>query len=138
MEVRVNQIDGVKFSIEARSHTVVCDQPQGNGGADTGMTPPEFLLASLGSCAAFYAAEYLRTRKLAQNGISVSVTAEKLKGPVRLGNFRIEVRSPISLTAEQEEGLLRSVHHCLVKNTLLNAPQIEVALEVPSSQLVGV
>ena len=138
MEVRVNQIDGVKFSIEARSHTVVCDQPQDNGGTDAGMTPPEFLLASLGSCAAFYAAEYLRTRNLAQNGVSVSVAAQKFKGPARLGNFRIAVHNPVSLTAEQKEGLLRSVHHCLVKNTLLNAPQIEVAIEVPCSELVAV
>lgn len=58
---------------------------------DAGMTPPEFLLASLGACAAFYAVEYSRTRNLANGGVSVSVTAEKLKGPARVGNFRIRV-----------------------------------------------
>ena len=133
MEVHITQLEGVKFSVQARTHTVICDQPQDNGGADTGMTPPEFLLASLGSCAAFYAAEYLRTRKLASSGVAVSVTAEKLKGPARLGNFRIRVDSPVSLTPEQRDGLTRSVELCLVKNTLLNPPQIEVTLESPSS-----
>lgn len=102
MEVRIHQIDGVKFSIEARAHAVVCDQPQENGGTDSGMTPPEFLLGSLGACAAFYAAEYLRTRKIATGGVAVLVTAEKLKAPARLGNFRIQVNSPVSLTAEQK------------------------------------
>ncbi|MGB0065595.1 MAG: OsmC family protein [Terracidiphilus sp.] len=133
MEVRIHQVDGVKFSIEARAHTVVCDQPQENGGTDSGMTPPEFLLGSLGTCAAFYAAEYLSTRKLATSGVAVSVTAEKLKTPARLGNFQIRVTSPVSLTAEQREGILRSVEHCLVKNTLLNPPQMEVVLEVPAA-----
>ena len=133
MEVRIDQVDGVKFSIQARNHTVVCDQPQENGGADSGMTPPEFLLGSLGACAAFYAAEYLRTRKLASSGVVVSVTAEKLKAPARLGNFKIRVLSPVNLTMEQKDGMMRSVEHCLVKNTLLNLPQMEVVLEVPPS-----
>jgi uncharacterized OsmC-like protein len=131
MEVHVTQVEGVKFTVQARTHSVTCDQPQDNGGTDTGMTPPEFLLASLGACAAFYAAEYLRARNLANGGVSVSVTADKLKSPARIGNFRVRVDSPICLTAEQREGLMRSVEHCLVKNTLLNPPQIDVSLEVP-------
>ena len=131
MEVQITQIEGVKFSIEARTHTILCDQPQENGGTDAGMTPPEFLLASLGAFAAFYAAEYLRTRKLADSGLTVSVAASKLKGPARVGDFRVSVHCPVCLTAEQSDGLMRSVEHCLVKNTLSNPPQIEVSLELP-------
>ncbi len=54
MEVKVSQLDGVKFAVQARTHTIICDQPSENHGTDEGMTPPELLLASLGSCAAFY------------------------------------------------------------------------------------
>jgi len=132
MQINVLQSEGVRFSIQARNHTILCDQPEDNGGNDMGMTPPELLLASLGSCAAFYAVEYLRTRKLAEYGVSVTVNAEKLKGPARLGNFQIRVNSPIPLTSEQREAMVRSVEHCLVKNTLLNPPQIEVSLEAPN------
>jgi putative redox protein len=131
MEIHIAQIEGVRFSVQARTHTITCDQPQENGGTDEGMTPPEFLLASLGTCAAYYAAEYLRSRNLATGGVSVNVAAEKLKGPVRVGNFRIRVDSPVCLTSEQRDGLMRSVEHCLVKNTLLNPPQIEISLEIP-------
>ena len=133
MQVRVCQIDGVKFEIQARTHKITCDQPAENGGADSGMTPPELLLASLGSCAAFYAAEYLRTRNLAQSGVEVSVTAEKLLKPARLGHFRVQVTSPVSLTAEQTEAMMRCVHSCLVHNTLLSLPEIniEIAVAVP-------
>jgi len=63
--------------------------------------------------------------------VEVSIEAEKLKSPSRLGNFQIRVDSPVYLTPEQREGLMRSVEHCLVKNTLLNPPQIEVELKVP-------
>jgi putative redox protein len=138
MEVRIAQVEGVKFLVQARTHTIICDQPQENGGTDAGMTPPEFLLASLGACAAFYAAEFLRSRTLADSGVSVNIAAEKLKGPARVGNFRIQVHCPVSLTPEQGEGLMRSVEHCLVKNTLLNPAQIEVYLESPCAAGAGV
>ena len=128
MEVRVRQVDGVKFSVQSRSHTVLCDQPAENGGQDSGMTPPEFLLASLGSCAAFYAVQYLKARKLALGGVEVSVTAEKLKQPARLGNFRVQVTCPVPLTADQEAGLVRSVESCLIHNTLLSPPEMRIEL----------
>jgi uncharacterized OsmC-like protein len=92
------------------------------------MTPPELLLASLGSCAAFYAAEYLQTRNLAKTGVEVSVTAEKLLKPARLGNFNVLVTSPVALTAEQTESMTRCVHHCLVHNTLLSPPEIKIEI----------
>ena len=130
MEVTVKHPGQVKFIVQARSHPIVCDQPADNGGQDEGMTPPEFLLASLGSCAAFYAVQYLKTRNLAESGVEVAVTAEKLKQPARLGNFRIHVICPVALTEEQTEGLMRSVHHCLVHNTLLTPPEIEIDLTI--------
>jgi len=133
MEVKITHLDQVKFSIQSRSHTILCDQPAESGGEDSGMTPPELLLASLGSCAAFYAVQYLKTRNLAETGVEVTVTAEKLKQPARLGNFYVHVVSPVSLTEEQTEGLMRSVHHCLVHNTLLAPPEIKIELATAES-----
>jgi uncharacterized OsmC-like protein len=132
MEVKVSHLGQVKFEIQSRTHSIVCDQPAENGGEDAGMTPPELMLASLGSCAAFYAVQYLKTRNLAESGVEVSVTAEKLKGPARLGNFKIQVECPVTLTAEQHEGLMRSVHHCLIHNTLLTPPSVEIAISQPA------
>jgi uncharacterized OsmC-like protein len=129
-EVKITHLDKVKFAIHSRSHSIVCDQPAENGGEDSGMTPPELLLASLGSCAAFYAMQYLMTRNLAQTGVEVTVTAEKLKHPARVGNFRVHVVCPVALTEEQTEGLMRSVHHCLVHNTLLTPPEIKIDLAI--------
>ena len=135
MEVKITHLDQVKFAIHSRSHSIISDQPSENGGTDSGMTPPEFLLASLGSCAAFYAVQYLRTRNLDDRGVEVSVTAEKLQQPARIGNFRIHVSCRVALTEEQEQGVMRSVHHCLVHNTLLNPPEIKIELAVGEAAL---
>jgi putative redox protein len=131
MEIKVSHLGNVQFKIQTRSHTVLCDQPTENNGDDTGMTPPELLLAALGSCAAYYAVEYLKTRKLADSGVEVSVTADKVKPPARLDNFHIRIACPVALTEDQIAGLTRSVKHCLVHNTLLNTPSIELELDLP-------
>jgi uncharacterized OsmC-like protein len=131
MEVTVEHLGAVQFEIKARQHTIPCDQPAENGGYDEGMTPPELLLASLGSCAAFYATQYLRKHKLAQEGTKVRVAAEKLKDPARLGDFRILVESPVELDEKHRQGMEEAVRHCLIHNTLLHPPEIEVQIEAP-------
>lgn len=131
MQVKVEQLENVKFAVHARHHTLICDQPAENGGTDEGMTPPELLMASLGSCAVFYAVQYLKARNLASGGIEAIVVAEKLKSPSRLGNFKIEVDCPVPLTDEQQMGLVRSVHSCLIHNTLMSVPEISIELKVP-------
>ncbi len=92
MELTVEHLGAVQFEIKARGLTVISDQPEENGGFNEGMTPPEFLLASLGSCAAYYAVEYLKARKMAPEGTRVHVSAEKVKNPARLDNFRFGLR----------------------------------------------
>jgi uncharacterized OsmC-like protein len=130
MEARIQHLGGVKFEAVARGHRVICDQPPDNGGSDSGMTPPEFLLVSLGTCAGFYAAQYLKTRSLSAEGLEIKVTAEKAMQPARLGRFRIEVIVP-NLDPAHETGILRAVKACLVHNTLVHTPEIETVVSVP-------
>ena len=68
LEVSVEHLGAVQFEIKARKNSVMSDQPEENGGFDEGMTPPELMLASLGSCAAFYAVDYLKRQKLPTEG----------------------------------------------------------------------
>lgn len=130
MEVTIEHIGAVQFEIKARQHTIASDQPADNGGFDEGMTPPELLLASLGSCAAFYASQYLRKFKLATEGTRVRITADKVKDPTaRIDNFRIEIETPLELTNQHRAGVERAVHHCLIHNTLLHPPEIAIEIK---------
>jgi putative redox protein len=132
MEVLVEHLGAVQFEIKARQHVIASDQPAENGGFDEGMTPPELLLASLGSCAAFYAAMYLRKYKLAETGTKVRVTAGKRKDPPRMDDFHIFLDVPASLDAKHLEGLERAVHQCLIHNTLLHPPTIAIEIHSPA------
>jgi uncharacterized OsmC-like protein len=131
MEVEARLLGDVKFEVTARGHRIVCDQPRENGGADSGMMPPEFLLTSLATCAGYYAAQYLKARGLAGDGLTVRVVVEKAMRPARLDGFRIEVTVP-GIEERHREGLLRAVKACLVYSTLLSSPHIDVNVMMDS------
>jgi uncharacterized OsmC-like protein len=128
MEITVEHLGGVRFEIKARQHVILSDQPAENGGFDEGMTAPEMLLASLGSCAGFYAAQYLKKHKRATEGTIVRVTADKAREPARLDNFRIALEIPGDLNQQDLDGARLAVHHCLIHNTLLNPPKISISV----------
>lgn len=130
MEVIAAHLTDSKYEVVARGHRVICDQPVENGGEDAGMSPPEFLLASLATCSAYYAAQYLKTRGLSARGLRVRVAAQKVKPPARLGSFQIEVIAP-GLDERHREGVLRAAKACLIHNTLATLPSIEVSLATP-------
>ena len=129
MEIIVDHLGAVQFEITARQHKLISDQPADNSGYDEGMTPPELLLASLGTCAAYYAVDYLKRNKIEREGVKVRVGCDKVKGPFRLDNFKIEVEVPGELEESQMKGLEDAVHRCLIHNTLLHPPKIEVAIQ---------
>jgi len=129
MEVLIQHLGAVQFEIKARQHTLICDQPAENDGYDEGVTPPELLLASLGSCAAYYVVDYLKHNKLSPQATKVRVTAEKVKAPFRLDNFQIEVDVSGELDGHHLKGIKSAVHRCLIHNTLLHPPQIMVEIK---------
>lgn len=131
MELTVTYLGGVQFEAEARGHKIYSDQPASNNGFDEGMTPPELLLASVGTCAGYYAAEYLNRMHLPASALRVRVTAEKAKNPARLGKFVIVVETPGVENPEHVEGVRRAVGKCLVKNTLAMPPEIVIEVVVP-------
>ena len=128
MEIRVRHGEGKQSVAFARFHRLVCDQPFADGGSDSGMTPPELMLAALGCCAMHYASEFLRARYLSQDDVEVRVSAKKGGQPARLEEIDIEVDAP-GLNTSRREGLLRAVQACLLHQTLLHSPKVEVSLK---------
>lgn len=129
MELTVTYLGGVQFEAEARGHKIYSDQPASNHGFDEGMTPPELLLASVGTCAGYYAAEYLNRMHLPVAGLRIRVTAEKAANPARLASFVVVVETPGVDDPEHIEGVKKAVGKCLVKNTLAMPPEIAIEVE---------
>lgn len=136
MQVTAEFLGDSRFEVQARGHRVICDQPVDTGGSDKGMTPPEFLLASLATCAAYYAAQYLKARQLPSGDLRVRVSAEKAQQPARLGSFQIEI-TVSGLDERHQAGILRAAKACLIHNTLLGRPNIEVVFNQERESNMG-
>ncbi|MBE0656886.1 MAG: OsmC family protein [Bryobacteraceae bacterium] len=129
MELTVNYLGNFQFEAETRGLKVLCDQPVEDQGDNEAMTPTELFVASLATCSAYYAVYYLKTRNLPKDGLKVKVNAEKASGPARISKFQIRVELPGISDPQHIEGVRRSVAKCLVKNTLMMAPEFEVEIE---------
>ncbi|RLI51813.1 OsmC family peroxiredoxin [Candidatus Bathyarchaeota archaeon] len=126
MNLSVKYLKGKKFEIICRSHRIIIDQPESEGGTDQGVTPIELLNASLASCAAFYAMTFLKRRISTFSGLEIRSTWLYLEDPHRVGTIHLSIVLPQRLSEYEKRGLLRIVQHCTVENTLKYPPQIHI------------
>ncbi len=133
MEVTVRYLGGKKFEMRARNHQVFCDQPLDDDGTDTAMTPTELFLSSLGACAAYYAEEYVRARGLQDEPLEIRLAALKGDKPSRIVSLRMDVIAP-GLNQRHRDGILRAVDACLLKNTLIVPPHMEIRVVSSASE----
>ena len=130
MNLKVKYLEGTRFEISSRSHVIISDQPPSEGGTDQGMTPIELLVASLASCVAYYASVYLKRRIKNLNKFEVRSSWQYLEDPHRIGSINLTVISPSELTKPEINGLIRSVDHCTIKNTLKYGPNVKIEIKI--------
>jgi putative redox protein len=127
--VQVSYLDGESYLATTRGQVVLVDQPAAAGGADAAMTPVELLVASLGTCVAFYAGRYLKRHGLDRSGLQVSTDFTMATDrPARVGAVRIRISVPGGVPPEREKALLAVASHCTVHNTLGHPPAVALML----------
>jgi putative redox protein len=106
-----------KHSAHVREHELVVDEPQENGGQDTGPSPQELLAVSLASCTAVTMEMYA-----ARKGWDIGrVEVEVQYSPAERGcptRFDLVMRMPDDLPAEQVERLQVIAAKCPVHRVL--------------------
>jgi len=127
--VAVRHVDGDAYAITARGHEVLTDQPAADGGSDAAVTPTELLVASLGSCVAFYAGRYLLRHGLDRAGLAVTAEFDMAADrPARVGAVRLRIIVPGGVPAQRTDALLAVASHCTVHNTLRQEPDVSIEL----------
>jgi putative redox protein len=124
----VQHLDGDRFAIEIRGHTVTVDQPVEAGGADTAPTPTELFVAGLASCVAFYARRYLARHDICAEGLSVSADFDIGGQPTRVIRIRVLITPPTALPPQRRDAFLAVASHCTVHNTLANPAPVDILL----------
>ena len=129
--VCVTHRGGDRFEIAVRDHVVIVDQPEAMGGEDTAPTPTELFVASLASCAAFYARRYLARHGLPVEGLRVETDYEMGTHPSRVTRFEVRVVLPEGVPEGRHAPLLAMVEHCTVHSTLQHEPEVDIRLIAP-------
>jgi putative redox protein len=103
--------------VEIRDHHVTADEPEQNGGNDTGPSPLELLAASLASCTAITIEMYAKRKGWEIGELVVDVNYEPAQrgSPTR---FALEVRLPKELPEGQRERLMQIATRCPVHRAL--------------------
>ena len=76
----------------------------------------------------------MQARGLAADQREIRVSGEKGDKPVRIVSLAVEVIVP-GLSDRYKEGIVRAVNFCLLKNTLLTPPAIQVRLSTSNEAL---
>jgi uncharacterized OsmC-like protein len=124
----VTHLDGDRFEIAVRGHTITVDQPVADGGTDTAPTPTELFIASLASCVAFYARRFLTRHNLPTDGLAVDATYSISPRPARVGEIGLVLRVPEGVPADRRDALLAVASHCTVHNSLEATPDVTITM----------
>lgn len=128
MKMTVNHTSGMQFVAETRGHKMIIDVPPSYQGEDTGPTPPELLVASLGSCVGIYALMYLKAQNLPTEGLQVNIEWEEEKSPARIATMTANIILPTGISPEQAQMTLKAAEGCKVHNTLHYKPEVCVSI----------
>jgi putative redox protein len=125
---------GMRVEGQAKSHTIIIDQPADMGGDDAGPNPLEYLLVALGSCLGTVAAIVAKQERIKLEGFSVDVEGDYdldfLMGKTTDGEGGfLEIRQKVfidaDLTDEEKSTFFEKVHsRCPVTGSLLNQTRI--------------
>ena len=128
MEMKIAYRSGKKFVATCRGKQLIVDQPVEDGGGDEGMSPPETFIAALGSCMGVYVLNYCKNAKINPTDMILSVEWEKAKNPVRIAKIKVDIKLPKGNIKDRSEAILKVANHCLLHQTLIQSPELEINL----------
>ena len=122
---------GFAVSARFRGHEMLTDQPVKAGGADSAPPPFDLFLASIATCAGFYALRFCQSRQIDSEGLGV--TLEPIRDPEtrRVARLRIELTLPPAFPDRYRKAILRAVDQCAVKRHILEPPAFDVVVADP-------
>jgi putative redox protein len=123
MKVTARRRKGYAHSITIGHHTLVVDEPEERGGADTGPTPGQLLAASLAACTAITVEMYGERKNLDLGELEVEVDYEP-DSAERTSRYEVVTRVPADLDDEEVERLGEIAGKCPVHRALIGDVEI--------------
>lgn len=139
MSMKITFPGGLAVNAAFKGFTVATDQKVENGGNASAPEPFDLFLASLGTCAGFYALRFCQQRGIDTEGLGLTLSTERDPEAKRLATIRLEIELPAGFPEKYREAIVRSVDQCAVKRHIVDPPRFEVmtAAGVTQPETVG-
>ena len=111
---------------------VLTDQSPASGGEGTAPSPFDLFLASIATCAGFYALRFCQERNLDTEGLKVSMETERDASRKKIVQAKLTIDLPVNFPERYREAMLRSVGQCPVKRHLEEPPALLLATRTPT------
>ena len=126
MEIKVHFLDKLRLEAKFDDFTVIADQPIRYKGDGSAPGPFDYFLASSALCAAYFVKLYCDTRNISTEHIRLSqnniVDPENRYQQI----FKIQVELPEDISANDRQGILRSIERCTVKKVVQAGPEFVI------------
>lgn len=126
MAMKINFPGGVTVAAEIGNFNVLTDQPERNGGTDSAPAPYDLFLASLGTCAGFFAMRFCQQRDIPTEGLSMMLDLVRNKKTKRLDKIIMDMQLPDGFPEKYKKAIIRATEECAVKKVMLDPPEFEV------------
>ena len=125
-KVEITSKGNYRFSVKSKDASFDVDAKGGSA-----LTPPDVLLASLGSCVGVYIRKYADGAKIGLDAFDVTVEGDLgSEAPYRFRQIKVSVDLKGSaLDDRRKTALLEFVKNCPIHNTLKGSPDIEMTLK---------
>lgn len=127
MEMEVVFKEGQLAEARFEDFTVLTDQPKAEGGQGLAPWPFALFLASLATCAAFYARGFCQARHINHGDMRLILRTFSDEAGKRLERVEMELKLPEGFPEKYEKAILRVANQCAVKKTIFDPPEITLS-----------
>lgn len=127
MKMEISFPGGVAVEARFDGHVVRTDQPTPLGGGSA-PSPFDLFLASLGTCAGFYALRFCQERGITTEGLGTALETERDPDTRKLVRIAVTLTLPPGFPEKYREAIVRAADQCAVKKAILSPPELPVAV----------
>lgn len=127
--IEVSFPGGKKVSAVVAGQTITTDQPPEDGGSGSAPAPFSLFLASIATCAGYYALQFCLSRNISTEGMSCAAVFTYDEKERRYSTCRIALTLPAGFPDKYRDAIVRAMDSCAVKKHILKPPTFEVVAE---------
>ena len=117
---------GKVVTAHTRGHLIRTDQPLDNGGENTGPTPFDLYLASIGTCAGVYVKSFCDNRLIPTDNIRIIQKTEFDDGTGLPVNITNDIQLPADFPEKYTASVISVAELCKVKKSIAKPPSFSI------------